>query len=164
MGDCCHDELQLVLGSGREIRRSRIARMHPSPKRPIGSIARRLASGNLAAESRGRLLGRQLNARGGPARALCAAHVQLSPHLELDCLGCRRQTTNRSGTMNALRIVSRVVTGLYILSLVCLVLAAAAWREKVSVATYAFLIMLAVGVLMSVIEWRYRRSVGNDEP
>src|SRR5215510_2533018 len=75
MGDCCHDELQLVLGSGREIRRSRIARMHPSPKRPIGSIARRLASGNLAAESRGRLLGRQLNARGGPARALCAAVV-----------------------------------------------------------------------------------------
>jgi len=66
--------------------------------------------------------------------------------------------------MNALRIVSRVVTGLYILSLVCLVLAAAAWREMVSVATYAFLIMLAVGVLMSVIEWRYRRSVGNDEP
>jgi heme/copper-type cytochrome/quinol oxidase subunit 2 len=66
--------------------------------------------------------------------------------------------------MNALLIVSRVVTGLYILSLVCLVLAAAAWREMVGVATYAFLIMLAVGVLMSVIEWRYRRSAGNDEP
>jgi len=66
--------------------------------------------------------------------------------------------------MNALLIVSRVVTGLYILSLVCLVLAAAAWQEMVSVATYAFLIMLAVGVLMSVIEWRYRRSAGNDEP
>src|SRR4029077_7278663 len=33
-----------------------------------------------------RLFGRQLNARGGPARALCAAHVQLSPHVELNCL------------------------------------------------------------------------------
>jgi len=66
--------------------------------------------------------------------------------------------------MKALRIVSRIVTGLYILSLVCLVLAAAAWQEMLSVATYAFLIMLAVGVLMSVIEWRYRRSAGNDEP
>ena len=32
-----------------------------------------------------RLFGRQLNARGGPARALCAAYVQLSALVELNC-------------------------------------------------------------------------------
>ena len=46
--------------------------------------------------------------------------------------------------MKALRIVSRIVTGLYILSLVCLVLAAAVWREMAGVAAYAFFIMGAV--------------------
>jgi len=65
--------------------------------------------------------------------------------------------------MKALRIVSRIVTGLYILSLVCLVLAAAAWREMAGVASLAFCIMAAVGGLMTVIEWRYR-SAGRDEP
>jgi hypothetical protein len=65
--------------------------------------------------------------------------------------------------MKALRIVSRIVTGLYILSLICLVLAAAAWREMAGVASYAFFIMAAVGGLMTVIEWRYRNS-RRDEP
>jgi len=55
--------------------------------------------------------------------------------------------------MRALRIVSRIVTGLYILALACLVLAAAAWQEMAGIATYAFFIMAAVGGLMSVIEW-----------
>ena len=89
--------------------------------------------------------------------------LQLSPHFELDCLGCRRQRTNRSETMKAPRIVSRFVTGLYILALVCLVLAAAAWREMAGVAFYALLIMAAVSGLVSVIEWRHRNS-GRDEP
>jgi hypothetical protein len=89
--------------------------------------------------------------------------LQLSPLVELNCLGCRRQTTNRSETIKALRVVSRIVTGLYILSLICLVLAAAAWREMAGVASYAFFIMAAVGGLMTVIEWCYRNS-RRDEP
>ena len=62
--------------------------------------------------------------------------------------------------MKALRIVSRIVTGLYILSLVCLVLAAAVWREMAVVAAYAFFIMGAVGGLMCVIEWRSHSTEG----
>jgi hypothetical protein len=50
--------------------------------------------------------------------------------------------------MRTVRVASRIVTGLYILSLVCLLLAAAAWREMVGVATYAFFIMATVGGLM----------------
>ena len=64
--------------------------------------------------------------------------------------------------MKALRVVSRIVTGLYILSLACLVLAAAAWREMAGVATYAFFIMAAVAGLMTLVEWRYR-DFGRDE-
>jgi hypothetical protein len=60
--------------------------------------------------------------------------------------------------MKALRIVSRVVTTLYILSFLFLVLAAAAWRELVGVATYTFLAMMVVSVLMIAIE---RRGVGS---
>jgi hypothetical protein len=60
--------------------------------------------------------------------------------------------------MKALRIVSRVVTTLYILSFLFLVLAAGAWRELVGVATYAFLAMMVVSVLMIAIE---RRGVGS---
>ena len=65
--------------------------------------------------------------------------------------------------MRALRVVSRIVTGLYIVSFVCLLLTAYAWPEMAGVATYAFLVMLAVGALMSAIEWRCRRY-GKDEP
>jgi hypothetical protein len=57
------------------------------PKQQIGS--RRI----LTHPEAGYLFGRQLNARGGPARALCAAHVRLSPLAELNCLGCYRQFT-----------------------------------------------------------------------
>lgn len=42
--------------------------------------------------------------------------------------------------MRALRVVSRVVTSLYILSFVSLVLTAGAWREMAGIATYAFLV------------------------
>ncbi len=63
--------------------------------------------------------------------------------------------------MRALRVVSRVVTGLYILAFVCLVLTAGAWREMAGFATYAFLVLLAVGVLMSAIEWRWGRGEGD---
>lgn len=65
--------------------------------------------------------------------------------------------------MRALRVVSKIITGLYILSFVCLLLTAYAWREMAGIATYAFLVMLAVGVLMSAIEWRCR-SARRDEP
>jgi hypothetical protein len=65
--------------------------------------------------------------------------------------------------MRALRVVSRIVTSLYILSFVCLLLTAYAWREMTGIATYAWLVMLAVGVLMSAIELRCR-SAGRDEP
>jgi hypothetical protein len=71
--------------------------------------------------------------------------------------------TNRSETMKALRIVSRIVTGLYILSAVCLVLAAAAWREMLGIATYAFIMVGLVNALMVAIEWLSRRY-GRDEP
>jgi hypothetical protein len=63
--------------------------------------------------------------------------------------------------MRALRVVSRIVTSLYILTFLWLLLAAYAWREMVGVATNAFLVMLAVGAGMSVIEWRCRK-VGSD--
>jgi hypothetical protein len=66
--------------------------------------------------------------------------------------------------MKALRVASRIVTGLYMLSVVCLVLAAGFWRDMAGIATYAFLIMLAIGGLMSVIEWRYRNSGRDEEP
>jgi len=56
--------------------------------------------------------------------------------------------------------VSRLVTGFYILSFLCLLLTAYAWREMVGIATYAFVIMCLVGALMSAIEWRCRRSEG----
>src|SRR5262245_18879410 len=59
-----------------------------------------------------------------------------------------------------LRVVSRLVTGFYILSFLCLLLTAYAWREMVGIATYAFVIMCLVGALMSAIEWRCRRSEG----
>jgi hypothetical protein len=65
--------------------------------------------------------------------------------------------------MRALRVVSRIVTGLYILSFVCLLLTAYAWREMAGIASYAFIVMVAVGALMSAIEWRYR-SARSDEP
>lgn len=61
--------------------------------------------------------------------------------------------------MRALRVVSRVVTSLYILSFVSLVLTAGAWREMAGIATYAFLVLLVVGVLMSAIEWRWGGAV-----
>ena len=63
-------------------------------------------------------------------------------------------------TPQLLRVVSRVVTGLYILSFLCLLLTAYAWRGLVGIATYAFVIMCLVGALMSAIEWRCRRSGG----
>jgi len=66
--------------------------------------------------------------------------------------------------MRALRVASKIVTGLYILSLVCLVLAAAAWREMAGVAAYAFFIMAAVGGLMCVIEWRYPMRGRRENP
>jgi len=66
--------------------------------------------------------------------------------------------------MKALRVASRVVTGLYILSLVCLLLTAAFWREMAGVAAYAFFIMAAVAGLMSLIEWRCRSDRRDDEP
>jgi hypothetical protein len=65
--------------------------------------------------------------------------------------------------MRVFRVVSRVVTGLYILSFVCLVLTVGAWRKMAGIATYGFLVMLAVGDLMSVIEWRWSSS-GGDQP
>ena len=65
--------------------------------------------------------------------------------------------------MRALRLASRIVTGLYILSVVCLVLAAAVWREMAGVAAYAFFIMGAAAGMMSVIEWLYRNA-GRDKP
>ena len=61
-------------------------------------------------------------------------------------------------TSQPLRVVSRLVTGLYILSFLCLLLTAYAWQEMVGIATYAFVIMCLVGALMSAIEWRYRRE------
>ena len=36
------------------------------------------------------------NGRGGPARALCAAHMRSSPPSELNCLGWRRQFRGRA--------------------------------------------------------------------
>ena len=63
--------------------------------------------------------------------------------------------------MRVLRVISRVVTGLFILSFVSLVLTAGAWREMAGIATYAFLVLLAVGVLMSAIEWRLGSGEGD---
>ena len=60
--------------------------------------------------------------------------------------------------MRALRIISRIVTGLYMVSFVCLLLTAYAWPEMAGVATYVFLVVLAVGALMSAIEWRCRNA------
>jgi hypothetical protein len=57
--------------------------------------------------------------------------------------------------MRALCAVSRVVTGLYILSLVCLVLTAGAWREMDGIATYP------VDLLTSAIEWRWGSGEGD---
>ena len=57
-------------------------------------------------------------------------------------------------TPQLLRVVSRVVTGPYILSFLCLLLTAHAWRELVGIATDAFVIMCLVGALMSTIAWR----------
>jgi len=65
-------------------------------------------------------------------------------------------------TPQLLRIVSRLVTGLYILSFFCLLLTAYAWREMAGIATIGFVIMVVVGALMSAIEWRCRRY-GKDE-
>jgi len=65
--------------------------------------------------------------------------------------------------MRALRVASRIVTGLYILSFVCLLKTAYAWQEMAGIATYAFIVMVAVGALMSAVEWRCR-SAGRDEP
>lgn len=45
---------------------------------------------------------------------------------------------------------------------VCLLLTAYAWPEMAGVATYAFFVFLAVGALMSAIEWRCRNA-GRDE-
>jgi hypothetical protein len=75
--------------------------------------------------------------------------------------GVKRRTGAK--TMRVFRVVSRVVTGLYILSFVCLVLIVGAWRKMAGIATYGFLVMLAVGDLMSVIEWRWSSS-GGDQP
>ena len=66
--------------------------------------------------------------------------------------------------MKALRVAPRVVTGLYILSLVCLVLTAGFWREMAGVAAYAFFIMAAVAGLMCVVEWRWRSARRDDQP
>jgi hypothetical protein len=67
--------------------------------------------------------------------------------------------------MKALRLVARFVTGLYILSFVGLVLGAGAWRETAAeFMTDAFLVMLAVGIVVSAIELGCRRSAGRDEP
>jgi len=66
-------------------------------------------------------------------------------------------------TPQLLRVVSRVVTGLYILSFLCLLLTAYAWREMVGIATSAFVVMCLVGALMSAIEWRCHRY-RKDEP
>ena len=66
----------------------------------------------------------------------------------------------RKITPQSLRVFSRLVTGLYVLSFLCLLLTAYAWREMVGIATYAFVIMCLVGALMSAIEWRCRRSGG----
>jgi hypothetical protein len=66
-------------------------------------------------------------------------------------------------TPQSVRVVSRLVTGLYVLSFLSLLLTAYAWREMVGVATYAFVIMCLVGALMSAIEWRCRRY-GKYEP
>ena len=66
-------------------------------------------------------------------------------------------------TPQLVRVVSRLVTGLYVLSFLCLLLTANAWQEMVGIATYAFVIMCLVGALMSAIEWRWRRY-GKDEP
>ena len=59
--------------------------------------------------------------------------------------------------MTALRVVSRIVTGLYFLSFVCLLLTTHALREMAGIASYGFLVMLAVSVLMSAIKWRCRQ-------
>ena len=66
-------------------------------------------------------------------------------------------------TPQLVRVVSRLVTGLYVLSFLCLLLTANAWQEMVGIATYAFVIMCLVGALMSAIEWRCRRY-GKYEP
>jgi len=57
--------------------------------------------------------------------------LQLSPHVELTVSGAddvKRRTGAK--TMKAIRVVSRIVTGLYILSFVCLVLIAGAFRVR----------------------------------
>jgi len=59
--------------------------------------------------------------------------------------------------MRGLRVVSRIVTGLYFLSFVCLLLTTHAWREMAGIASYGFLVMLAASVLMSAIKWRCRQ-------
>ena len=78
-------------------------------------------------------------------------------------LGCRCRPETGAKTMRALRVVSRIVTGVYFLSFVCLLLTTHALREMAGIASYAFLVMLAVSVLMSAIKWRCRRA-GRDEP
>jgi hypothetical protein len=76
---------------------------------------------------------------------------------------------NRAGDdpaigVKARRIVSRIVTDLYMLTFVCLVMAAGVWGDRgiADVATYAFLILPAVGILLSAIEWRWHSARRNE--
>jgi hypothetical protein len=50
------------------------------------------------------------------------------------------------------------------LTFVCLVMAAGVWGDRgiADVATYAFLILPAIGILLSAIEWRWHSARRNE--
>ena len=61
--------------------------------------------------------------------------------------------------------IANGVTGLYILSVVCLVLAAGAWREKAAdFVTELYLVLFAAGIVVTSIRWGCRRTARRDKP